>query len=405
MADIRFLMVLDPVEGLNPLASERALMEMVNALDERWEMHLLHGRAVRYRKLPCRYVVHVVPFGSRPRSLILRLIYLIASVFKGASTVRKHGIHFTSCKGGHLFLGLVALIIARLTHRRCLIRVNENTLLTLGIVLRKAHVPALLVRAILSLGKALEVFLFKSVDKILTHGPADYERISELVGPGKVVFIPLGVNFNRFRPLPREEVLKAKAELLGREDLKVVLFVGRLHPIKDPLTLLRSFKKLVDKLPDSVLLVIGWGPEAESYIKMAEELGLSGKVLFLGFIPNDQLPIYYNMADVYVLPSLYEEWSNTIMEAMACGIPVVATDVGSNRYLVEDGRTGFLVPPREPGPLADRIYQILTNPELAEEMGKEALRAVRRYDLSSAGRTYRREMLSLLIPKASSPTA
>ena len=400
MAGIKFLVVLDPSEALNPLASERALMEMVNALDRRWEIHLLHSRAVRYKKLPCRYVVHIVPFGSRPKSLVLRLLYLIASVFKGASVVKKHGIHFTSCKGGHLYLGLIALIIARLTHRKCLIRVNENTFLTLSIALRKARIPVLLIKAVLSLGKTLENLLFKSVDKILTHGPADYERISELVGPDKVVFIPLGVDLNRFRPLPRDEALKAKVEFLGREDLRVVLFVGRLHPEKDIPTLLRAFRILANRLPDVILLVIGWGTEAHRYVNMAEGLGLSGKVLFLGFIPHDRLPIYYNIADVYVLSSLYEEWSNTIMEAMACGIPVVATDVGSNRYLVEDGRTGFLVPPREPGLLAERIYKVLTNRELAKEMGRRALKAVRKYDLSSAGRAYKREMLDLVTSEA-----
>ena len=323
----------------------------------------------------------------------------MASVIKGSSVVKKYDICLTSCKGGHLYLGLAALIIARLTHRRCLIRVNENTLLSLGIALRKAGVPGPLIRAILGFGRALEGIIFRSVDRILTHGPMDYERISRLVGPGKVVFIPLGVDLRKFRPLPKEEVLKAKVELLGKRDLKVVLFVGRLDPIKDLPTLLRAFKILVDRLPNVVLLVIGWGMEAHKYMRMAKELGLSDKVVFLGFIPHDELPIYYNMADVYVLPSLYEEWSNTIMEAMACGIPVVATRVGSNPHLVKDGVTGFLIPPRDPSLLAERIYRILSDKELAAEMERRALEIVKKYDISSAWKSYKRELLGVVLSK------
>ena len=396
---IRFLMVLDPIEAYNPLASERALMEMVGALDESWEIHLLHSRPVKYKRLPCRYVVHTVPFGLRPKSLIIKLLYLVASVIKGISVIKKHDICFTSCKGGHLYLGLAALIIARLTHRKCLVRVNENTLFSLGIALRKVGVPGLFIRVILGFGRALENIIFKSVDRILTHGPMDYERISRLVGPGKVVFIPLGVDLRKFRPLPKEEALKAKVELLGKRDLKVVLFVGRLDPIKDLPTLLRAFKILVDRLPNVVLLVIGWGMEAHKYMRMAKELGLSDKVVFLGFIPHDELPIYYNMADVYVLPSLYEEWSNTIMEAMACGIPVVATRVGSNPHLVKDGVTGFLIPPRDPSLLAERIYRILSDKELAAEMERRALEIVKKYDISSAWKSYKRELLGVVLSK------
>ena len=130
---------------------------------------------------------------------------------------------------------------------------------------------------------------------------------------------------------------------------------------------------------------------------LAKHMGLSGKVLFLGFVPHDELPIYYNMADVYVLPSLYEEWSNTIMEAMACGTPVVATDVGGNSYLIKNMETGLLIPPRNPKILAEALSAILDNKELAIKLAENAMREIRKYEFSKMGLMYRSHMLDMLL--------
>jgi len=393
---IRFLVVLEPMDGLNPLASERALLEMLNSLDERWEAHFLISRPISYRKLPCRYVVHVVPFGDRPKSPVFKLLYIIASVIVGIRVVKRYGISFTACKGGHLHLGIATYLIARLTDRKCLLRVNEDAVLALMIFLRKAGFPRLLTSAIGKVARKLETYLLRRIDMVVTHGPADYERIRKLVGDEKVSFIPLGVDLSRFRILPPGEVMAMKAKLLGDQGRRIVLFVGRLHPEKDLPTLLKAFKLLLSTHPDLLLLVIGWGVERERYERLAEALGIADSVMFLGFIPNEELPIYYNMADVYVLSSLHEEWSNTVMEAMACGLPVVATAVGANPYLIRDGETGFLVPPRRPDIMAEKISLLLDDEEIARAMAEKAMREVAKYELKKSGYKYKRVILALV---------
>jgi len=387
----------DPVEALNPLASERALMEMFNALDEHWEAHLLHARSISYRRLPCKCVVHVVPFGSRPSSPIFKMLYLIACIIKGVGVIRRYRhVYFTACKGGHLYLGLVAYVIARLTKRRCLLRVNEDTVLSLKLFLIKAGFPIFLANFLGYLARALEIHLLKHVDRVVTHGPMDYQRIKQLAKPNKASFIPLGINLNLFKRLSAEKVREFKNRLLSSEDVQVVLFVGRLDPVKDLPTLLKAFKLILAKRFNTVLLIVGRGPEEPKYKALAEELGIANRVFFLGFIPNERLPTYYNIADVYVLPSLYEEWSNTIMEAMACGVPVVATAVGANPWLIRNGETGFLVPVRKPDLLAEKIAILLHDQKLAKRMVRKARELIRRYDLRASGLAYRKVMLELV---------
>ena len=391
---IRFLMVLDPVESLNPVLSERALMEMLGALDDNWEVHFLHSRPTSYRELPCRYVIHKVPFGSRPRSPIFKLLYTLASIFVGVRVVKAHGIYFTGCKGGHLYLGLAAYLISRITHRPCLLRINEDTVFSLMTFLRKAGLPHFLVLSIGKIARLLEHHLLSHADYLVTHGPTHFKRLRKITD--RISLVPLGVDMRRFRRLPEEAVSRAKKALLQGGNKKIILFVGRLHPMKDLPTLLEAFRILRSRRNDLVLLLVGWGPEAEELMRLAEELGISEDVRFLGVIPNERLPIYYNMADVYVLPSLYEEWSNTIMEAMACGTPVVATAVGGNPFLIRDGETGFLVPPGDPGALAEKISLLLEDKDLARRIAARALEAIREYDIWRSRRAYKEIMLSLL---------
>ena len=394
MTNLKLLAVQDPARAFNPKSGERQIREMLISLDESWEVHLLQSRPVKYKNLPCRCKIYQVPFGLRPHSLLFKALYLLASVVIGVRIVKKHGIHITFCEAGHLYLGFAALLIARLTGRKCLIRVNEDAIITLKLFLKREGFPDPLIRLFEIVGRALERLILRQADWVVTHGPMDYVRIKNTITTDKISFIPLGVDTKKFKPVPKR-ALKLKRKILGDEVKRVILYVGRLSPIKDLPTLFHAFKRVLKDHEDVVLIVIGSGVEEGNYHKLVKELGIADKVLFLGFIPNEKLPPYYNMADVYVLPSLYEEWSNTIMEAMACGVPVVATAVGANPWLVNDGETGFLVPPCRPDLLAKRISAILDDPQLAERMAKNARKLVRKYDIRIAGQSYRRIMLKL----------
>lgn len=188
----------------------------------------------------------------------------------------------------------------------------------------------------------------------------------------KVVKIINGVDTERFQPAGYKTAAKTK---LGLEpDAFVIGSVGRLDPVKDYATLVRAFAifasgktGLLGTTDKTLLVIAGTGPEEGALRRLAGELGIMEKIHFLG----ERLNISQVMQamDVFVLPSIAEGISNTILEAMACGLPVVATEAGGNGELVEDGETGFLFPPKEKWLLGEKLTYYIRHPEIAREHG------------------------------------
>src|SRR5207247_872477 len=112
---------------------------------------------------------------------------------------------------------------------------------------------------------------------------------------------------------------------------------------------------------------------------LATQLNISEKVTFLDAIPHADLPLYYNAADVCVVPSYYESFGMVALEAMACGVPVIASRVGGLKETVQDGRTGYLIPWRCPEPFAERLDLLLTNETLRRSLGEEARQVAQAY--------------------------
>ena len=112
---------------------------------------------------------------------------------------------------------------------------------------------------------------------------------------------------------------------------------------------------------------------------LAEELGVAGRLSFLNAVPHSDLPLYYNAADVCVVPSYYESFGLVALEAMACGVPVVASRVGGLKETVQDGRTGYLVPWRCPERFAERLDLLLRNEQLRRSLGREGRAAAGRF--------------------------
>lgn len=148
----------------------------------------------------------------------------------------------------------------------------------------------------------------------------------------------------------------------------VVGTVARLSPEKDQFTLIDAFLRVVNKIDDAKLVFVGDGILKDNLKSHAEKLGIPNKVMFLDFRDDvfNILPIF----DVFVLSSLTEGISLTLLEAMAAALPIVATNVGGNPEVVIDGETGFFVPPKDPEKMAEAIMKILQNPELAKKMGE-----------------------------------
>jgi len=185
---------------------------------------------------------------------------------------------------------------------------------------------------------------------------------------GKVLAICNGVDTSRFSPGARGT---ARAEL-GIEPSSVVIgTVGRLDPVKDQTGLLRAFSRIADR-PDTVLVVAGDGPCRAELLSLITTLGLGPRVRLLG--ERRDIPRVLAAFDIFVLCSVFEGISNTILEAMATGLPVVATGVGGNPELVADGVTGALVGPRDVEGLAAALSYYVDNPEVAERHGSAGRR-------------------------------
>ena len=233
--------------------------------------------------------------------------------------------------------------------------------------------------------------VISAVDRIIAATPAELSQLEFLyqADPRRVTIIPPGVDINRFYPIPADE---AKEAIGVPPCNRMLLFVGRIEPLKGLEVLFDAISRLRRRGADDkyafCLSVIGGDPEVspESMTaemtrlqSMREKCDLLGLVTFLGKRSQDTLPYYYSAAEVVVVPSYYESFGMVALEAMACGTPVVASQVGGLAYLVQDGVTGFTVPVDDPDALADRLELLLAGTELRQQMGQQAAEYARQY--------------------------
>ena len=176
--------------------------------------------------------------------------------------------------------------------------------------------------------------------------------------------------------VPPAELLAAPVTAATRRELGIspgtllIGTVGRLHPDKGYTSLLRAFHDVHRQFPQSILLIVGRGDLQPTLEACAQQFGVTAQVRFLG--ERTDAPAILAALDVYVQTSLFEGMSNALMEALALGKPVVATAVGGTLELIEDGRTGWLVPPENPARVAECVGAVLRQPELARQVGAAA---------------------------------
>jgi D-inositol-3-phosphate glycosyltransferase len=233
--------------------------------------------------------------------------------------------------------------------------------------------------------------VLKAADRIIAATPAELAQLQWLyqADVSKVVVVPPGVNLCRFYPIPKDEA----AEYIGVPPCgRMLLFVGRIEPLKGLDVLIEAIgiirqQGILEQNP-FCLVIIGGEPDATSEKMSAEmarvqalrmEYGIEDLVAFLGKRSQDTLPYYYSAAEAVVVPSQYESFGMVALEAMACGTPVVASQVGGLAYLVQDGVTGFTVPVDDPRALAEHLTTLLSDPMLRQRMGEQARQAAQEY--------------------------
>jgi glycosyltransferase involved in cell wall biosynthesis len=171
--------------------------------------------------------------------------------------------------------------------------------------------------------------------------------------------------------LPDRETLRTELGLAG----DALVFAGRLGPQKAVATLLVA----LEAVPDVTLLVAGDGPERAALERRSAELGLVGRVRFLGSVPRETVLGLFRAADASVLPSAWENFPHTVVEALAVGCPVIATAVGGVPEVVVDGENGLLVPPRDPAALATAIEAFFSDADLRARLSRAAPASVAGY--------------------------
>lgn len=180
---------------------------------------------------------------------------------------------------------------------------------------------------------------------------------------GPIDFIPNGVDTGRFAP--GESPLR---EQLGIDDEEVVILLARRLVEKNGVTVFAEAVAALKELPVR-LLFAGDGEERGKVEQILRNNDMYSRSIFLGGVPNPQMPEVYRAADISVLPSFMEATSITGLESMACGIPLVGTTVGGIPTLINDQETGLLVPPGEPAALGKALAQLVANPALRQQMG------------------------------------
>lgn len=218
------------------------------------------------------------------------------------------------------------------------------------------------------------------VDVVTYLGEYTRERMARALSPhavARMARLAPGVDAADFRPGPDAADFRDELGLRGR---RVVVCVSRLVRRKGQDTLIRAWSRVRSAVPDATLLLVGGGPYESDLRRLAAGEGVADHVVFTGSVPSEDLPSYYRTGDVFAMPCRtrrrgldVEGLGIVYLEASAAGLPVIAGDSGGAPDAVLDGETGYVVPGRDVAALADRLIELLTDPDRARAMGRRGL--------------------------------
>ncbi|MCB4790825.1 MAG: glycosyltransferase family 4 protein [Elusimicrobia bacterium] len=187
----------------------------------------------------------------------------------------------------------------------------------------------------------------------------------------KIRVLPNGVDTGYFAPEQEKR----------SNNVPKVLFVGRLEDVKNVPALLKAWKTVISKA-NAELFIVGGGSKKDELIHLTEKLGINNRVKFLG--EQKDIRSHLVSSDIFVLPSFAEGVSNSLLEALSCGLAVIASRVGGSVGLIKDGETGYLFDPKNHNELADKLERLLKDPVLRKNMGQKAREnIVKNYSIES----------------------
>jgi len=194
----------------------------------------------------------------------------------------------------------------------------------------------------------------------------------EFIPQHKIFVLPNCIDYQTFHKASNRQFIRKSDEI-------VIGTVGRLEKVKGISYLLLAMKIILTKFPDARLEIVGDGSQAGELVGITKKLGISNSVKFFGKF-TDVIP-FYNKMNIFILPSILEGFGIVLLEAMAAGIPVVASDVDGIREVVIQGESGILIPPKNPDAIASAVIQLIENPQLVKSLVENGLKRARLFDV------------------------
>jgi teichuronic acid biosynthesis glycosyltransferase TuaC len=219
------------------------------------------------------------------------------------------------------------------------------------------------------ISKIMLRYVFRNADFITPNNHAHVGVTKELgISEEKILAVPNGIDVEMFKPRDRD----GSRDKLGlSKDKLIVLFVGWLIERKGVNYLLEAASEIKKNNPNALFIILGTGIMEEELKAYSKKLNLDESVRFVGSKPSHEIPTWFNASNVFVMPSLSEGRPNTVAEAASSGLPVVATAVQGTPELIQEGKSGFLVPSKDSKILYERIKILLEDEKMREKFGKK----------------------------------
>jgi len=321
--------------------------------------------------------------GKGWRALLPMLRFLKNLLFLLMSHVRHYDIIIVS---GAKTMPLVAVLVSRIWHKKCVLRVETPMDLYESISTGSLHsMNRLAGRMLLKVFSGIQQCLFKRVDCFIAISPEINEALAARgIPPRQIQEIPNGIDFRTFHPVSTADKLKLRQKLSIPHDQTVFIYTGRLSAAKGLPLLIEVWSTLIVQYPDIYLVILGSSVDTfdtcEEYLHAyIQTHQLMASVTLAG--TSDRVDEYLQAADVFVFPSEYEGFGLSIIEAMACGLPVVVTPVGVARELIEHGKNGFVFPVNNKHALLRALVFALEQRERWPMITQAARQSITPYDL------------------------
>jgi glycosyltransferase involved in cell wall biosynthesis len=279
-----------------------------------------------------------------------------------------------------------AVLVSRIWHKKCVLRVESPTELHESISTGSLHnMNRLMGRMLLMVIDGMQQFLFKRVDCFIAISPEIHEALTARgIPPRQIQEIPNGIDLRVFHPVSTADKLKLRQKLSIPHDKTVFIYTGRLSAAKGLPLLIEVWSTLIVQYPDMYLVLLGSSVDTfdscEAYLHAyIQTHHLMASVTLAG--ASDRVDEYLQAADVFVFPSEYEGFGLSIIEAMACGLPVVVTPVGVARELIEPGKNGFVFPVNNKQALLGTLVFALEQREYWPMIVQAAQQSIKPYDL------------------------